>query len=286
MRFSGFDFHEWLLFRPLKWAIKDLRNNLLMHSYLKSIGNYGPSFNIPENSNLLITIAFERPELTKLQIQAIKRFLPEVCYVIADNSRDNNLSNEIKELCVSKKVNYVKLPYNKTSHPNRNHSMALQWVFEKIIKNSGCKSFGFIDHDIFPIKTNNPFVELSSWTAYGRKWFGEKNNIFWDLWPGYMFHSATLIDNFKHDFFYDFGQGLDTNGKNYFEIYRHIQHETKEATFKYLNKSFDGVDVTYELIDDSWLHFGGAGHIKVYEKKMAFFREIINGDKAIEAYFK
>ena len=95
MRFSGYNFHEWLLLHPLKWAVKDLRNLWIMHSYLKGAGNFGPLFNVPESSDLLITIAFERPELTKLQIQAIKRFLPDVCYVVADNSRDSDLSNEI-----------------------------------------------------------------------------------------------------------------------------------------------------------------------------------------------
>ena len=107
---------------------------------------------LDKESLVAVSIAFENSSIIDLQSEAMSKYFLLGKYIVADNSRNQAESAKIKKICDKKNVLYIKLPQNPVRHANRNHSMALQWVYENVIKPIGLKKFGFLDHDLIPIE--------------------------------------------------------------------------------------------------------------------------------------
>ncbi len=237
---------------------------LLLHTFRKS-----PSENIVLNQcNLIVvTIAFNNIEILEIQFEYLKRFLDDPFnHVIADNSNKEEYSKRIEIFCIKNKISYIKIPKNPLTgvRASGSHGVALNWCQRNIIKKYKPKYYGFLDHDIFPIKKVSLVGNLS------RGFYGavrNKKHPYWYIWPGFSFFNYSKVKNYSFNFFpYHAGSDgsifLDTGGSNYFSIFKKIGKESiQEAKSKLVNlnteKEFvkgEDSSQTFEIIDGAWLH--------------------------------
>jgi hypothetical protein len=204
---------------------------------------------------LLITIAFNNPALIEKQIELINRFAePGTVLLIADNSTDISHRQTIKAVCETKDVAYISLPKNPWQQANLSHGITLNWIYYNVVKKVKPFSFGFLDHDIFPVSAIKILEQLKNTPLYGLKQ-SRQNAEFsaWYLWAGFCF--------FRFDYmktkFIDFNPqvlatwhsylGLDTGGANYKVLYK----ETPLAEVTFAQSSY--LENGSEKIDN-WVH--------------------------------
>jgi hypothetical protein len=91
-------------------------------------------------------------------------------------------------------------------------------MYYHIIKKRQPRYFGFIDHDLFPIKAISLSQKLESHPVDGHL-VQEKN--YWYLWAGLCFYQFDFVKNKKMDFLPTKVQNiyLDTGGGNWHTIY-------------------------------------------------------------------
>lgn len=135
------------------------------------------------------------------------------------------------------------------------------------------KFFGFIDHDLIPIKPTYPAAHLDTQPCYG---LVNSGNDCWNLWAGFCFFKYAFVRARHLNFLYDFSRGLDTGGRNWNPVYRHLS--TTELAFA--NESFIEVSTltnhrqrVVQCIDGAWMHIGGIGYNNNFNEKRAFFEE-------------
>ena len=279
-KLNEFTFREWLKLDPIYWLLKEWRNDLVVSQYVKkgvvpsdllsSLMGYSRS-----NKPLVITVAFENPLMIDFQSKAMKEHFQEAVYLVADNSRTPEKSEKIKRICDDRSLYYVKLPKNFVLHGNRNHSMALQWLFDKVVRKSGFSKFGFLDHDLIPIRKVRS-LRISDCPVYGLKWDSELKNDAWTLWAGFSFFNLNKLSKTTNfNFLYDFSNGLDTGGRNYPSIFQFIQSDAQPFATSSFKWSKTSAGNRFELIDGEWLHFGGAGYLEDYDAKIQDFIDTI-----------
>jgi len=279
-KLNEFTFREWLKLDPIYWLLKEWRNDLMVSRYVKrGVVSSGLLSDLKSAcgpyKTLVVTVAFENPLMINFQSEAMSKHFLDAVYVVADNSRTPEKSQEIKQLCESRCLHYLKLPENLVQHGNRNHSMALQWLFERLVKKSGFSKFGFLDHDLIPIKEVKS-LRISDFPVYGLKWESELKNGAWSLWAGFSFFNLNKLSKTAHfNFLYDFSNGLDTGGRNYRSIFRFIQSDTQSLARSSFEWSKTSAGNRFELIDGEWLHFGGAGYLEDYDAKIQDFIDTI-----------
>ena len=80
-------------------------------------------------------------------------------------------------------------------------------------------AFGFVDDDLFPTGTDDPFAPLES-----QDFFGWVRTVppRWFLWAGYCTFRYDAVKDKPLDFGQDWFVGLDTGGGNWSVLYRHV----------------------------------------------------------------
>ena len=273
-----YSFKDWLTFQPLKWSLKQLRNDALCALYInrKAIDGADTSKSLKSDlsikSSLLITIAFEKPEVIQLQLEALKNFNLNAVHVVVDNSYSKASSDKIKVLCSEYGSHYLKLPKIRIKHNARSHSFALQWCYENLVLPNNVKKFGFIDHDLLPFKIDPVFESLDEYLAVGLKRDGILNNGAWQIWTGFCFFNLERIKNRKLNFMYDFANGLDSGGRNFHRLFK----VNGEDAFLFTPQSVVTIDtprgeIGMEMLNDSWLHLGGVAYVDTGESRMNAF---------------
>ena len=146
-----------------------------------------------ESSNIdLYTITFNNPKIVEYQIKLIKKNIAgKYRHIICDNSNVEEHSNKIKEICIANDVTYFHVDIDVPSGYSDSHGRALNWVYTNVIVKRE-NDFGFIDHDIFPIKRFNIEEYLKNRDLYGYLRYAGK---IWFLWPTFSF--------FKYDYVID-----------------------------------------------------------------------------------
>jgi len=274
-----YSFKEWLTLQPFKWSLKQLRNDIHCSLYVK---RHSPTAKdqladvdkvLSETKNLLVTIAFEKPEVIELQVKALQMNPTEAVHLVADNSFSTTAQQAIAEICSKYACLYLKLPEIHITHNARSHSFALQWVYENLVRPYKLKKFGFIDHDLIPFKVGNEFKKLESVLAFGLKRDGVLSNSAWQLWTGYCFFNQKMLKSTRLNFMYDFANGLDSGGRNYHQLFK--KHPGEEFVFS--KQSVASVDTKWgriemELLNDGWLHLGGVAYMENSENRMQAFK--------------
>lgn len=242
----------------------------------------------------LVTIAFNNPQVIEMQIVLINQnLIDRFSLIIADNSNSNQKANEIYEICKKYQVDYIRLPSNpyngKYGMGSNSNGSAMNFMYRYYISKRRTKYFGFLDHDIFPIKKNSIIENLSCQKFWGvlRCMPSKKNklcNIY--LWAGFCFFSKFTISVDAVDFLPKRKSG-DTGSSNYDCIYYPIIRT--DAFLEYTFPKVKRVNINdlvgspqgsqYEIISDTWLHYLNASNwtnedITVKESKMI---EIIHG---------
>lgn len=237
---------------------------LLLHKF---IGGSHKNILFSKSNFIIMVIAFNNLEVLKMQHDNLKKFLKDPFdYVVADNGNKKEVSVAIKNFCKGNGISYVKIPRNPLTNirASGSHGVALNWCQQNIIGKYKPRYFGFLDHDIFPLKDVSITQNLNL-GFYGA--VRTRKEPYWYIWPGFSFFTFEKVGGFSFNFFphhagRDGSIFLDTGGSNYYSIYRKIGRENIcEAKTKLINlntrKDFikgEDSSQTFEIIDGSWLH--------------------------------
>ena len=284
-KYSSYSFTSWIKLEPIKYLIKYIRNYLVTILYTTKKGNNLDIFlekcKHLSGRNILLVIAFEQPWVIEWQLKMSKKNVKDATVIIFDNSRDQSKKKEIEKVCHDLNALYFSLPKNKTLHVNRSHSLAMQWIYENVVKAIKPNIFAFIDHDLIPIKKFSLLNVIKDQDFYGwyRKGLQRKNPNSWNLWAGYCMYSYIKIKDFHLYFMYDFANGLDTGGGNYDALY--CNYDNKKMNFSPVSQvdvDIPGVGVINDLmlIDDSWYHIGSVGHNNNAKLKKGYVTTLFN----------
>lgn len=267
-KLSQFDKKSWLKLTPIKDAFKQLRNGLILRSYLSKGDNIYQDIVSQDDRNktIIISIAFNSPTVVSYLIEHFRKHIKQAKLIIADNSNKADERLKIKKLCQNNGILYLQLPPNKTRHPNRSHSLAMQWCYKKIIEPISPAIFGFIDHDLIPVADIDIPSLIGEQDFYGARWKSNKTEA-WQLWAGYCFFKYEEVKSYPLNFMYDFSAGLDTGGRNYEALYQHYNTSNYSyALDQFLDGEIEGITYRFHRIDRNWLHLGGAGHRQDFSK--------------------
>lgn len=205
-----------------------------------------------------VVIAFNTPWVIDVTTRVTKKNLAGTL-IVCDNSRDPAARRQIERICRDRGVPYLGLPFNPEWHPCRSHGIAINWAYYNIIEQLQPKVFGILDHDLFPLNRVDLAALVADQPVYGAlnpKPWG------WGLWAGYCVFDRAAIAKFAPDFNNDLPRQLDTGGRNWMQIYRHLDRArlrfARQTNATLRCAGHDG-PVRMEMYDDC-LHVGGAGY--------------------------
>lgn len=241
-----------------------------------------------KDSRLLITVvAFNNYEIISIQHKKLRDYIKEdFNFLVADNSSNKSTSDKLRQFCKSENISYVKVPKNPLTgiRSSGSHGAAINWCYKNIIKKYKPKFFGFLDHDVFPIKETVLTEKITS-GFYGV--IRKRKEPYWYLWPGFCFFEYEKIKNFKVNFFpYHAGKNgeifLDTGGSNYNSIYKKIGKESiRKASSRLINKETskdfmrgEESSQVFEIINNAWLHLRQIAWRKESSNKINEIEEI------------
>ena len=95
-------------------------------------------------------------------------------------------------------------------------------------------AFGFIDHDLFPMRPTDPFAPLAQHPVAGQV-RDKSGGARWFLWAGYCFYRFSAVERLPLDFSLDWNAGLDTGGANWFVLYRHLAPDHDQWTGRFID---------------------------------------------------
>lgn len=201
------------------------------------------------------------------QIRLIRKYLSAPFgYTVADNSSDAGKKAEIKRICLEQNVAYFEIPNHiPEGNPSISHGIALNWVFNHYLKPRRAAFFGFLDHDIYPIRPTAIIPYLLKYPVYG---LIQGNEIEWYLWPGFSFfnegYTAGMDLNFEPVV------GKDTGGGNWEPLYSRLDKNLIPALRHSYSQLRSG-DVTQfdrvELLSE-WVHtFNGSYWMECPDKE-------------------
>lgn len=264
--------------RSLRQYLGRLKNVILMKllicRFMNILANKDKSnLNLLSNNFELISIAFNNVDIIKNQVAYLRKNLKDKYHLtIADNSSNNVTRGEIKSFCRSKSISYLPLPRPllNFNDPSFSHGAALNWIYKYHLKDLNVKYFGFIDHDISPMRPTKITLNLEKNSYWG---LIQERGDRWYLWAGFCFYRKEVFEKYEPNFLPS--DGLDTGGGNWFRIYskntlpnnlKLDHYYIRRSDFKKVN-SFDEIKIKmllsknqiYEMIGD-WRHtFGGSG---------------------------
>ena len=221
-------------------------------------------FGLPESDTrcqlLIITIAFNNAELIRYQYKFLKKNITDdYIYLVADNSSNKDARVQIESFCKQNQVAYVSLPKNSLNKVggSYSHAMCLNYVYHHIIKTLRPYVFGYIDHDLFPVKKLSVCNILSSQPVYGP--LRERAEC-WYLSAIMSFFRYDYVQDKKVDFMpvMPYKTYLDSGGGNWYDIYSRLN--MKEINFpdeciEPLREGGDRHGDSLEWFDNkNWLH--------------------------------
>ena len=200
----------------------DIRSEPFLRTSLEEVDHSGFSLVGSRMKFLIITITFNNPNLVRHQSKLMDKFLQDnFLHLVVDNSNNAARSKEILETCRDVSRAYVKLPPNPFKKPSASHSLALNWCVRHIIKTGKPEHFGFIDHDIYPVKPDRILPILERQKIFGL--LQERKSI-WYLWAGFCFFQFAAVQTCQLNFFPGSvdGVGVDTGGQLFREIFSNM----------------------------------------------------------------
>jgi hypothetical protein len=218
----------------------------------------------------LITVAFNNEVVLGHQVKLIRKNISDdYVHVIADNSSDYRKRDIIKELCREYGLTYISLPTNPYTSGSPSHGVCLRWICKHYVELIQPKYFGFLDHDVYPIKNHSVIALLQQQGIYGHS---QERNSYWYLWPGLCFYAYDCVKNIRLDFdpVVINGTQLDTGGANWTPLYSTLDKNTivfPEHRYLQLRQGDIPQSDKMELIGD-WLHsFNGSYWMDVKPKE-------------------
>ena len=163
---------DWSRLRPLTLAYRTAARTRQMRRYQAvppaDMAGFEAMAAKLHGQPLAISIAFNQPWVIDWQQRFIARNMHDLAYMVADNSSIPAQAAEIERLCAERDVPYVRLPGNPGTSASRSHTLALNWVYERVVKPLDPPIFAFLDHDLFPVVPVAPSRDLDGQPFYGR----------------------------------------------------------------------------------------------------------------------
>lgn len=210
----------------------------------------------------LATIAFNEPRLISEQIRLLQENLEDPYYLqVWDNSSRQLAGDEIEKVCAASETQYMKV-----TTPGQMHHHALNVAQEFLLNFDDEPYVGFLDHDIFPVRSTTLIDKISEAGFYG---VGQRHPATGHLyiWPGFCFFSREWLDGRPLDFsgYRDGDKRNDGDtGSNLWPLFQeedwekmfrpHHAHRFIRRPDQYGLQSFG-----YEEIGD-WIHFTNGSH--------------------------
>jgi hypothetical protein len=275
--FSEFSIVEWLKLLPIVHALRQVRNDAWLAFY-KTVRPEPLSRFLAEHKNLqgrniALVIAFEQPWALNWLLQMANRNLSDATVLVFDNSRNASKRAEIEQVCKHNNAPYLALPANPTRHVNRSHGMAMSWVYHNVVRAINPRIFGFIDHDLIPVRKVSIADKLTGQPVYGLLNVGKFG--YWFLWAGYCFFDYAGTTGKSINFLYDFSRDLDTGGRNWNSVYRHLdRRQLRTATFENVSMKVPSINDPrlVQFVDRDWLHIGGISYSYNSPDNIEFFK--------------
>jgi hypothetical protein len=254
---------EWRHLRPLVERYKYARYQARVAAHVRRSAAKGDVAALRSRiagQQVLVAVAFDDPGFVERQIALVRRNVPGCLHLIADNSADEAAAARIEAAASSAGCAYVKLrpgPWRKPEDGGRSHALAMNWVWRNLLRPARPAAFGFIDHDIFPMRPTDPFAQLGQHAVVGqlRNRSGRER---WYLWAGFCFFRFDAVQRTKLNFSLDWAAGLDSGGANWFSLYRRL------APADVLDTGMTVEAIAHDLGDHAlrlewigaWLHLG------------------------------
>jgi hypothetical protein len=274
---TEFSLTEWLKFIPFQHALKQARNDAWLAVYKtirpRRLTSFLKEAKQLAGNNIALVIAFEQPWALDWLLRMGNTNLTDTKILVFDNSRNDSKRIEIEQVCVKNRIPYLALPANPTKHVNRSHGMAMTWVYYNVVRAINPQMFGFIDHDLIPVHKVSMAEKIKDQPIYGLLNVGKFD--FWFLWAGYCFFDYEITEGKSINFLYDFSRDLDTGGRNWNSLYRHLdRHRLRTAKFENLSMTVEQVKDSrlVQFVDESWLHIGGISYSYNSPQSIEFFR--------------
>jgi hypothetical protein len=275
-----YDLEDWKRLRPVTHGLKTLRYRAQREMHVRRPQQSGATdlTNRIRGGRVLVTIAYDDPEAIEMQAQAVTRCVPHALYVVADNSSDDAAACAIAAVAARFQAPYLRLPHAREPGDSRSHGLALNWVWRNLIRPGEPAAFGFLDHDLFPTKPDDPFAMLERQPIYGMlRWCGER----WFLWAGFCLFSFDTVRDLKLDFGQDWFKGLDTGGGVWRSLYRRLDRATLAFADFRTEPYQPGADPVHDSIQwcDGWVHEGGqtrrAGRFEQADDKRRLIKSLL-----------
>ena len=205
-------------------AVRVMEQLCFLHNPIRCYKSCLSLESLPEGNKHtdIITVAFNNAQIIPFNVEYVKKYYQDDhTHIIADNSSDSKCADLIRQYCEENKIAYIRLPKNYLNifSGSYNHATALNWVYKYVIRKRKPAYFGFIDHDLFPIKPISLKKLLDVQHIYGPK---RKRGDYWYLSAILYFFDFQHIKDKKMDFLpanYDDEHYLDTGGGNWLDIY-------------------------------------------------------------------
>lgn len=209
------------------------------------------------------TVAYNSPWVLDLLTLAWSRHQPELPLVVIDNSSNRSARSAHEELCRSRGILWLPLPWNPEWHPNRSHGIALNWTWFNVVRHADLEVVGFLDHDCIPVAGCDLGRRLEQCDAYGLRHLSATRPGAWNLWPGYCYLRPAAAARCAIDFKHRIEHGLDTGGGNWRGFYRRLDpSRVGAAACRQVRPDLgDGAEAAAcPLIDEAFLHLEGASY--------------------------
>ena len=269
---------DWRRLRPVGHWLKTQRYRMQREGYVRRPARVAlTNMSSMRGRRVIATIAFEDPEAVSIQARLLARFVPDAVYLVADMSVDHQSAEEIRSTAEKLNVPYVRLPTSplrRREHASRIHGLALNWTWRNIIRPAQPEAFGFIDHDIYPTKPDDPFSKLQSQPIYGSlRVVGGR----WFLWAGFAMFRFAFVKDLPLDFGQDWFNGLDTGGANWNVLFRDLDRTRLHFAHTHFQPFLPGADPQAGQIQwcDTWLHEVGLARREGYADVAAEKRNMI-----------
>ncbi len=268
--FAEYSVDDWRHLRPVTHAVKSLRYHAIDRDYRRKPARAGDTAAMARSirgRGVLITIAFSDPALIRWQTRLVGHYVPSVRHIVVDNSTADDAAEEIRRIAGAE--NYLRAPENPWSGvaASRSHGIVLNWAWHNLIRPGQPEAFGFLDHDIFPTASDDPFAPLATQDIYGvartvgRRWF---------LWAGFCLFRFAAVKDTPLDFGQDWFAGLDTGGGNWNVLYKRIDIATLRQPATSFVPFKPGIDVADGPLQwcGTWLHeVGLMGAAELFAEK-------------------
>lgn len=217
---------------------------------------------------VLVVVGFNDARLITVQLKALEEHATfPFTYVVADNSTTREGAEAIRSALKDTRAEYIRLPKNWFSNsrgaakPGRgslSHSVALDWMWKRVLVPVRPKFVALLDHDVFPTQRFDIAATLGEKIAVGPPRFGSTR---WTLWPGLSLFRFDLLPHTKISFMpsgdLDSGAGL---WHSLIERTDASQLGQLSRRFLLISEGNHPAKDELEMIGESWLHLGdGSG---------------------------